>query len=224
MRAVIFHHRVLWALGQSFSGLQIFRQRCYISQIPSHQTSGYPFVSAVMYAVHALIVFSRSRFTPLKLIGDGRSEMAGSRILLYRLSTNWETLLLSVWDERKRNDLVLYKYRSVSVNSSLSFRLDNGDDGDNSGVVEVYNGVSEWGHICGQGWNREITTADAICRHFGYPLALSTYQGSVDSQTRIFTRGFTCSEGDPIEHCYLTPWLNPSCPSIAGVVCFLGKF
>ena len=132
--------------------------------------------------------------------------------------------MLSVWDERKRNDQVFYKYCSVPANSSLSFRLDNGDDGDNSGVVEVFNGVSEWGHICGIRWNRGITAADAICRHLRYPSALSTYQFSVDSQTRIFTRGFTCSEGDSIEQCYVSPWLNPTCLSIAGVVCFVGKF
>ena len=55
--------------------------RCHISQSPSYQTSGYPFISVVMYAVHALIVSPRSRCTPLKRLGEGRSEMEDSQIL-----------------------------------------------------------------------------------------------------------------------------------------------
>ena len=55
--------------------------RCHIFQSPIYQTSGYPFISVVMYAVHAAIVLPRSRFTPLKSMGEERSEMWDSQIL-----------------------------------------------------------------------------------------------------------------------------------------------
>ena len=35
----------------------MFTSRCHISQSPSYQTSGYPFMSMVMYAVYASIVY-----------------------------------------------------------------------------------------------------------------------------------------------------------------------
>ena len=41
----------------------------------SYQTSGYPFISMVMYAVYASIVLPRSRTTSLKSMGEGRPEM-----------------------------------------------------------------------------------------------------------------------------------------------------
>ena len=42
---------------------------------------GYPFISVVMYAVHASIVLPRSRLTPLKSMGNGRLETGDSQIL-----------------------------------------------------------------------------------------------------------------------------------------------
>ena len=47
---------------------------CHKPQTPSYQTSGYPFISVAMYAIHALIILSRPRFTLLKAMGEGRSE------------------------------------------------------------------------------------------------------------------------------------------------------
>ena len=57
-----------------YTGVIIFPSRSY-------QTSGYPFISLVMYAVYASIVLQRSRFIPLKSMGEGRSDIGDAHIL-----------------------------------------------------------------------------------------------------------------------------------------------
>ena len=51
--------------------------RCHMSQSPSYQTSGYPFISVVMYAVHTLIVLPRSPFSSVEVNGRGMLRDGG---------------------------------------------------------------------------------------------------------------------------------------------------
>ena len=42
-----------------------------------------------------------------------------------------------------------------------------------SGLVEVFDGISKWGYICGSRWDFE--DADTVCRQLGYSSALRAF-------------------------------------------------
>ena len=116
-------------------------------------------------------------------------------------------------------------YLTILAETSLQFRLAQRDS-ENSGIVEVFNGVSEWGCICGAtGWT--IENADAICRHLGYPWAFSHDLRRPERQKNIFIRSMGCRSSNgtlDVEQCEKYTWHRSTCltQDVAGVVCFTG--
>ncbi len=108
-----------------------------------------------------------------------------------------------------------------------------GGDQPNEGVIQVYDGVSEWGYICCDSWARYITTADAFCRYFGYELSTKSYcdSRSVTDEASIFIGPISCDTFDEdgklvstLEQCTSRFWNGNACMTgkYAAVECFQG--
>ncbi len=66
--------------------------------------------------------------------------------------------------------LYVVLFLSFQANQSLSVRLRKSQNGkNNSGIVEVYDGVSTWGGICPTGYSTGFGyyEADVICKMLG---------------------------------------------------------
>ena len=82
----------------------------------------------------------------------------------------------------------------LTAGVSHSIRLVDGDK-PNEGVVQVYDGISQWGHICCDFWTRDIDNADVVCRYLGYQLASRSYcvhQMIIDDEASIFIDWIRC--------------------------------
>ena len=81
----------------------------------------------------------------------------------------------------------------LAAGVSHSIRLVDGDK-PNRGVVQVYDGISQWGHICCDSWTRYIHNADVVCRYFGYQLASRSYcvHQSITDEASIFIDAMRC--------------------------------
>ena len=63
----------------------------------------------------------------------------------------------------------------LSANQSLTLRLrPQSLTKNNSGVLEVYDGISQWGFICPTPY-LSYEDADIVCRHLGYSSAVRAY-------------------------------------------------
>ena len=95
-----------------------------------------------------------------------------------------------------------------------------------SGLVEVFDGISKWGYICGLQWNFE--EADTVCRQLGYSLALRAFTGTeehADYEYYIINVNCGLSSKKSLEECSYTSWTNQyrfcgDSVSAAGVQCF----
>ena len=94
-----------------------------------------------------------------------------------------------------------------------------------SGLVEVYDGISKWGGICGISWG--LNDALRVCRHMGYGSALYAFSTLPDVEGQeLFLRGiFYCPNSalgeQPLGNCsYRAFDICPTgCYLWAGVVC-----
>ncbi len=120
----------------------------------------------------------------------------------------------------------------LAAGVSHSLRLVGGDQ-PNEGVIQVYDGVSEWGYICCDSFSRHATTADAICRYFGYELSTKSYcdSRSVTDEASVFISLITCPTFDEngelvstLEQCTSRFWHGHTCATgkHAAVECLQG--
>ena len=98
-----------------------------------------------------------------------------------------------------------------------------------SGVLQVYDGISKWGFVCGEirfDLRRQI--ADVVCRSLGYAWALSFFTD--EPRDENFIRRLHCGIGThDIEQCMLEGWRRSydnrhNCEKSAGIVCAEGMF
>ena len=100
----------------------------------------------------------------------------------------------------------------LAANQSLSLRLyrELGSD-NNTGIVEVFDGISKWGGICG---SREWSYKDAYvaCRHLGFSSALVAFTKDPPRENYdYFINELSCNKEryrsfDSIEKCKFSIW------------------
>ena len=114
----------------------------YVSQNPDYPFSGYPLISTVMYAVHVSIVSPGSRFTSLKSMGEGRSEMRDFQITLpsnsvpfsaqkklilyYTLQKNWYSIIffLLIYEDFGLSPKIINSKLYISLNSNGNYKIE----------------------------------------------------------------------------------------------------
>ena len=94
-----------------------------------------------------------------------------------------------------------------------------------SGLVEVFDGISRWGYICGRRWNFEA--ADTVCRQLGYSSALSSFTKTAEhADYEYYITSVLCGvpRKKSLEECNYVSWTDQYrfCDDIfgaAGVEC-----
>ncbi len=120
----------------------------------------------------------------------------------------------------------------LTAGVSHSIRLVDGDK-PNEGVVQVYDGVSQWGYICCDSWSRYEFNADVVCRYLGYQFASGSYcvPRSITEEASVFIDWIVCPRsGDDnmpvsaLEQCLIHSYYSPWCSTAthAAVKCVQG--
>ena len=112
-----------------------------------------------------------------------------------------------------------------TASQNLTLRLSPGLSGKNtSGLVEVFDGISEWGYICGSSWDYE--DADVVCHQLGYSKALRAFTEIREHEHHEYFINFVncgLSRKISLEECMYYSWTTQPryCESgVAGVDCF----
>ena len=105
---------------------------------------------------------------------------------------------------------------AYTANQSLVLRLTDND----RGVVEVFDGVSNWGTICGAHWG--YSEAHVACRHMGYASAFTFFSETSQPGIDPFINRASCTAtSTSFDQCTFSPWISfRGCfTPMAGVVC-----
>ncbi len=111
---------------------------------------------------------------------------------------------------------------SSTGNQSLTLRLATTSN-NNTGIVEVYDGVSGWGKIC---WlsRMDSNVGDAVCRHLGFKFATFAFRhhvlrGSIAYMNGLLCGSLACSLKDSVAAVWLHSYQSCSVGEVFGVSC-----
>ena len=73
--------------------------------------------------------------------------------------------------------------------------------------MQVFDGVSKWGHICGTYW--DYKNSEIVCRYMGFSSAVG-YSSVARENAEFFINKVVCSTKNDtsLEQCLFTGWTN----------------